>query len=394
MPAGAKCKKCGGSKFEKETDILDVWFDSGSSWAAVCESGKWPHLGVPVDLYLEGSDQHRGWFNSSLTIGIATKGASPYKGCLTHGFFVDEQGRKMSKSLGNYVDPQETLKKYGAEVVRMWVAASDYRDDIRVSKQILETLSEGYRKIRNTLRYCLSQLYDFDPARDSVPIEEMAAIDRWALSRVERYASLVLRAYSSYEFHRNYHATVDLCATDLSAFYFDVLKDRTYCSGKTWKARRAAQTALYRICRDLCRLLAPMASFTAEEAWQHLPGEKTSSVFLAGMPEPQPALVDDALEEEFRHLVSFRQTVNEALEAKRTAKALGKATEADVVLHVPAEPPILREVAEKYEVQLPDFFLCATVRVESGETLRAEVAKSQYLGCERCWRANGESSAG
>ena len=392
LPAGAKCKKCGGSKFEKETDILDVWFDSGSSWAAVCESGKWPHLGVPVDLYLEGSDQHRGWFNSSLTIGIATKGASPYKGCLTHGFFVDEQGRKMSKSLGNYVDPQETLKKYGAEVVRMWVAASDYRDDIRVSKQILETLSEGYRKIRNTLRYCLSQLYDFDPARDSVPIEEMAAIDRWALSRVERYASLVLRAYSSYEFHRNYHATVDLCATDLSAFYFDVLKDRTYCSGKTWKARRAAQTALYRICRDLCRLLAPMASFTAEEAWQHLPGEKASSVFLAGMPGPQPALVDDALEEEFRHLVSFRQTVNEALEAKRTAKALGKATEADVVLHVPPEPPILREVAEKYEAELADLFLCATVRVQPGETLRAEVMKSPHPGCERCWRALEEVS--
>jgi isoleucyl-tRNA synthetase len=298
----------------------------------------------------------------------------------------------MSKSLGNYVDPQETLKKYGAEIVRLWVAASDYRDDVRLSPQILDTLSEGYRKIRNTLRYCLSQLYDFDPARDSVPVEEMEAIDRWALSRVERYAALVMRAYASYEFHRNYHATVDLCATDLSAFYFDVLKDRTYCSGKTWKPRRAAQTALYRICRDLCRLLAPMASFTAEEAWQHLPGEKSASVFLAGMPDPQPALVDDALEEEFRHLISFRQVVNEALEAKRTAKALGKATEADVVLQIPAEPPILREVAEKYEAQLPDFFLCATVRVQPGETLRAEVAKSPHPGCERCWRALAEVS--
>src|SRR5437868_8000961 len=392
LPAGAKCKKCGGSKFEKETDILDVWFDSGSSWAAVCESGKWPHLGVPVDLYLEGSDQHRGWFNSSLTIGIATKGASPYKGCLTHGFFVDEQGRKMSKSLGNYVDPQETLKKYGAEVVRMWVAASDYRDDIRVSKQILETLSEGYRKIRNTLRYCLSQLYDFDPARDSVPVERMEPIDRWAVSRLERYRAGVSRAYDQYEFHRVYHATVDLAATDLSAFYFDVLKDRTYCSAANWPARRAAQTVLYRASGDLCRLLAPIASFTTEEAWQQLPGEKATSVFLAGLPDAEPQLADDALEEEFRHLASFRRVVNEALEAKRTAKEIGKATEADVTLRVPREPAVLREIAEKYETSLADLFLSATVRVEPGEALAAEVKRSPHPSCERCWRALAEVS--
>ena len=391
LPAGTRCGECGGDQFEKETDILDVWFDSGSSWAAVCASGRWPMLRFPADLYLEGSDQHRGWFNSSLTIGVATRGESPYRACLTHGFLVGEDGRKMSKSLGNYVDPQQMLQKHGAEIVRLWVAASDYREDVRLSQQILVTLGDGYRKIRNTLRYCLSQLYDFDPARDSV--DELQPIDRWALSRFERYRAGVAKAYDQYEFHRVYHATVDLCATDLSAFYFDVLKDRTYCSGAAWRVRRAAQTVLYRVCRDLCRLLAPMASFTAEEAWQHLPGAKASSVFLAGLPEAEPQLVDDGLEEEFRHLVSFRRTVNEALESRRVAKEIGKATEADVVLRLPKEPQVLREVAEKYEDQLADLFLCATVQIgPSPGALESSVKRSPHPSCARCWRALAEVS--
>jgi isoleucyl-tRNA synthetase len=242
------------------------------------------------------------------------------------------------------------------------------------------------------LRYCVSQLYDFDPARDSVPVDRLESIDRWAVSRLERYRAAVTRAYEQYEFHRVYHATVDLCATDLSAFYFDVLKDRTYCSAATWPARRAAQTVLYRACRDLCRLLAPIASFTSEEAWQHLPGEKTASVFLAGLPEPEPQLADDALEEEFRLLGAFRRVVNEALEAKRVAKEIGKATEADVLLRVPREPAVLREVAEKYEATLAELFLCATVRVEPGEALGAEVTRSRHASCERCWRALAEVS--
>jgi isoleucyl-tRNA synthetase len=392
LPRGTRCPKCNGTEFEKETDILDVWFDSGSSWAAVLASGRWPDLRFPADLYLEGSDQHRGWFNSSLTIAVANRGESPYRACLTHGFVVGEDGRKMSKSLGNYVDPQQTIKKYGAEIVRLWVAASDYRDEVRLSQQILETLSEGYRKIRNTLRYCLSQLYDFDPVRDSVALDRLDPIDQWALSRLERYRAGVARAYEEYEFHRVYHATVDLSATDLSAFYFDVLKDRTYCSAAGWPARRAAQTVLYRAARDLCRLLAPIASFTTEEAWQQLPGHKVASVFLAGFPDPEPQLADDALEEEFRHLTAFRRVVNEALEAKRVAKEIGKATEADVVLRVPREPPVLREVAQKFEAQLPDLFLCATVRIEPGDALSAEVKRSPHSSCERCWRALAEVS--
>ena len=392
LPRGTRCPKCNGSEFEKETDILDVWFDSGSSWASVLASGRWPTVSFPADLYLEGSDQHRGWFNSSLTIAVANRGESAYRACVTHGFVVGEDGRKMSKSLGNYVDPQHTIKKYGAEIVRLWVAASDYRDEVRLSNQILETLSEGYRKIRNTLRYCLSQLYDFDPARDSMPLDRLEPIDRWALSRLERYRASVARAYQEYEFHRVYHATVDLSATDLSAFYFDVIKDRTYCSAAAWPARRAAQTVLYRACRDLCCLLAPIASFTTEEVWQHLPGEKTTSVFLAGFPDADPQLVDDALEEEFRQLAAFRRVVNEALEAKRVAKEIGKATEADVLLRVPREPAVLRETAAKYEPQLADLFLTATVRIEAGDLLAAEVTRSRHPACERCWRALAEVS--
>ena len=392
LPAGARCGKCGGKKFDKENDILDVWFDSGSSFAAVLASGLWPTLRFPADLYLEGSDQHRGWFMSSLMIAIGTRGVAPYKSVLTHGFVVDGEGRKMSKSLGNAPDPQGLIKKYGAEIVRLWVAASDYRDDVRLSTHILDTLSEGYRKIRNTLRYCLSQLFDFDPQADSVAHDALQPIDRWALSRFERYRAGVIQAYENYEFHRNYHATVDFCATDLSAFYFDVLKDRTYCSGKRWPARRAAQTVLHRIARDLCRLLAPMMSFTAEEAWRHLPGPPAASVFLAGLPQPEPALVSDSLEEEFAHLISLRTTVNLALEQKRVAKEIGKATEAEVVLRVP--PGMAREVAERYEEELADLFLCASVVLEPGDRAGAVVRKSPHPSCERCWRALPDVSGG
>ncbi|HZX92896.1 MAG TPA: isoleucine--tRNA ligase [Myxococcales bacterium] len=385
LPAGTRCAKCGGTEFEKETDILDVWFDSGSSFAAVLGSGVWPDLKLPADLYLEGSDQHRGWFMSSLMIGIATRGEPPYKALLTHGFLVDGHGHKMSKSMGNAPDPQGLLKKYGAELMRLWVAGSDYRDDVGFSNSIVETLTESYRKIRNTLRYCLSQLFDFDPAQDSVPAEALLPVDRWALSRFERYRASVIASYDTYEFHKVYRATVDLCTMDLSAFYFDVLKDRTYCSGKRWPERRAAQTVLYRIVRDLCRLLAPVLSFTSEEAWRYVPRREAASVFLAGFPAAEPALVSDSLEEEFRVLGELRAVVNLALEQKRAAKEIGKATEADVTLTVPSG--MAREVAERYEKQLGDLFLCASVSLRAGDTAAAEVRKSPHRPCDRCWRA-------
>src|SRR3989454_2618725 len=378
-----RCAKCGGAEFEKETDILDVWFDSGSSFAAVLESGVWPTLRLPADLYLEGSDQHRGWFMSALMIGIGTRGQAPYRAVLTHGFLVDGEGRKMSKSLGNAPDPQGLLKKYGAELMRLWVAGSDYRDDIGFSNAIVETLSESYRKIRNTVRYCLSQLHEFDPRRDATT--ELLPIDRWALSRFERYRAAAIEAYDRYEFHKVYRATIELCAVDLSAFYFDVLKDRTYCSGKRWPERRAAQTVLYRIVHDLCRLLAPALSFTTEEAWRFVPRRGTPSVFLAGLPSPEPGLVSDSLEEEFRQLQSLREAVNLGLEQKRASKEIGKATEADVTLTVP--PGMAREVAERYEKQLADLFLVASVTLRPGESVAAEVRKSPHRPCERCWRA-------
>jgi isoleucyl-tRNA synthetase len=269
--------------------------------------------------------------------------------------------------------------------MRLWVAGSDYRDDVGFSNSIVETLSESYRKIRNTLRYCLSQLFDFDPAQDSVPAEALLPVDRWALSRFERYRASVIASYDTYEFHKVYRATVDLCTMDLSAFYFDVLKDRTYCSGKRWPERRAAQTVLYRIVRDLCRLLAPVLSFTSEEAWRYVPRREAASVFLAGFPAAEPALVSDSLEEEFRVLGELRAVVNLALEQKRAAKEIGKATEADVTLTVPSG--MAREVAERYEKQLADLFLCASVSLRAGDTAAAEVRKSQHRPCDRCWRA-------
>ncbi len=406
FPAGTACAKCGGTAFDKETDILDVWFDSGSSFAAVLQSGHWKNLRSPADLYLEGSDQHRGWFNSSLTIGIAGHGAPPYKGVLTHGFLVDGEGRKMSKSQGNVLAPDQLIKKYGAEVLRLWVAASDYRDDVRVSQNIFEMLSEGYRKIRNTLRYCLSQLSDFNPATDAQPEGRLPELDRWALSRFERYAEEVLSSYEKFEFHRVYHATVDLCAIDLSALYFDALKDRTYCSGANWPGRRAAQTVLHRIADQLCRLLAPMASFTAEEAWQQLPAispdgkPREASVFLAGFPLRQPHLVNESLEKEFEVLKKLRDVVNGALEQRRAAKELGKATEADVVLTLSHELAAGTEgaVAKKYlalaGTSLADLFLCATVTLAEGGAgptgVAAVVTRSPHPPCERCFRALAE----
>jgi isoleucyl-tRNA synthetase len=389
LPKDLRCARCGGSEFEKENDILDVWFDSGSSWAAVLDSGAWPTLDYPADLYLEGSDQHRGWFMSSLMISLGARGKAPYKAVLTHGFLVDGQGRKMSKSLGNAPDPEGLLKKYGAELMRLWVAASDYRDDIRFSNAILDTLSESYRKIRNTLRYCLSQTFDFDPALDSVT--ELLPIDRWALSRFEKYRATMVAAYGAYEFHRAYHATIEFCATDLSAFYFDVLKDRTYCSGQRWPERRSAQMVLFKLAVELPRLLAPILSFTSEEAWKHLKQKPADSVFLAGFPLAQPAAVDEKLEEEFAHLASLRQTVNLALEQKRVAKEIGKASEADIVLRVPEGAA--REVARRYQSSLADLFLCASVTLEAGAGAAAEVRKSPHTPCVRCWRSLPEVEA-
>ncbi len=254
------------TRFTKETDILDVWFDSGVSHAAVLE--RRDNLASPADLYLEGRDQHRGWFHSSLLAAVGTRGIAPYKAVLTHGFVVDGNGKKMSKSMGNVIAPEEVIKKFGAEILRLWVAAQDYRDDIRLSQEILQRLSDAYRRIRNTARYILGNLHDFDPAADGVPDGDLLELDRWALSRLEELVNRVERSYEEYEFHVLYHAVHNFCSVDMSAFYLDVLKDRLYTAPSKSLARRSAQTAMYRILDALTRLIAPVLSFTAEEIWR------------------------------------------------------------------------------------------------------------------------------
>ncbi|MBI5440909.1 MAG: isoleucine--tRNA ligase, partial [Deltaproteobacteria bacterium] len=270
LPPGAACPGCGGTELRKEEDILDVWFDSGVSYAAVLEAR--PDLESPADLYLEGSDQHRGWFHSSLLASVGTRNAAPYRAVLTHGFVVDGQGKKMSKSLGNVISPEQVIKKYGAEILRLWVAAEDYRDDIRISDEILTRLVEAYRRIRNTCRFLLANLYDFDPSRDAVALSDLPELDRYALDRVNRLVERCRRAYEEYEFHLIFHRLHNFCSVELSAFYLDILKDRLYTYPAASADRRSAQTVLYRILERMARLMAPVLAFTAEDVWRHAPG--------------------------------------------------------------------------------------------------------------------------
>ncbi len=320
VPPGTTCAKCGAREFTKESDILDVWFDSGVSQAAVLRVR--PDQQWPADLYLEGSDQHRGWFHSSLLAAVGVQGGAPYKAVLTHGFVVDGEGRKMSKSQGNVIAPQEVIGKYGAEVLRLWVAAEDYRDDIRLSEEILTRLAEGYRRIRNTCRYLLGNLYDFEPGRDTVPVAHLLPIDRFILHRLQRFIERVRRAYEDYEFHVLYHGLHNFCAVDLSAFYLDVLKDRVYTAAPTSRLRRSAQTAMHEILVALVKLMAPVLSFTADEVWRYLPlRDKPASVHLTEFPTLRPELLDEALAGEWDRLLATRDVVLRGLEAAPKRKA-------------------------------------------------------------------------
>ncbi|HEY3450731.1 MAG TPA: isoleucine--tRNA ligase [Myxococcales bacterium] len=390
LPAGTKCKKCGGEKFRKEEDILDVWFDSGVSWAAV--AGVRKHLRLPVDLYLEGSDQHRGWFHSSLLTSVGTRDTAPYKTVLTHGFVVDGEGKKMSKNLGNYVPFDKVIKDQGAEIARLWVASSDYREDIRASKEILDKLAEGYRKIRNTLRYALGNVADFNPETDAVKVEEMLPIDRWALARLNQFVTKVRKAYDDYEFHVVYHAALEFCAVDLSAVYFDILKDRLYTTGKKSQARRSAQTVVHEVLVALLQLLAPITSFTCEEAWGYLPHKKVDSVFLSGLPEPKARPDDERILAEFAKLLSVRSEVQKVLEAARRDKLIGSSLEAKVVLSAEGE---LAAFLAAQQAELPALFIASKVELAAkapegavkAETLGLSVKVERAPGtkCPRCW---------
>ena len=395
LPPGYACAGCGKKEFRRETDILDVWFDSACSFAAV--AAKRPNLGEPADLYLEGSDQHRGWFHSSLLVSVGTKDRAPYRAVLTHGFVVDGEGKKMSKSVGNVVAPEQIIKQYGAEVLRLWVASSDYRDDVRLSDQILKGLSEGYRKIRNTLRYALSNLYDFVPAQHSVKDEALLPLDRWAQGRLSELVARVTRSYEAYEFHGVFHSVVEFCAMDLSAMYFDILKDRLYTSKAAGPARRAAQTVLFRIAKELLTLLAPVLSFTAEEAWQFLPGDRPSSVFLSDFPKPGAA-PDPALMGTFEGLFQIRSEVQKHLEGARRDKVIGASLEAKVLLS--ASGPV-RSFLEEHQAQLPGLFIVSQVDLAPSpsakaqpltvnafpapSTLQVQIERADGQKCPRCW---------
>jgi isoleucyl-tRNA synthetase len=375
---GHACAKCGKGAFRREQDILDVWWDSGVSWAAVAEK---EGLGVPVDLYLEGSDQHRGWFHSALLTSAAIRDEAPYRGVLTHGFVLDAQGKAMSKSLGNTVAPEEIIKKYGADILRLWVAAADYRDDVRIGDEILAGLAEGYRKIRNTVRWALGALDGFDPARDAVAEAELLPLDRWVLARLVAWEEKVKAAYEEYEFHVAYHATMQFCAVELSALYYDVVKDRLYTWKKEGKPRRSAQTVLWMVAQDLVRLLAPILSFTASEAWGFLPGRPAESVFLAGLPTRARPRDADALEARFGRIFEVRAVVQGKLEEARRAKLIGSGLEAVVTVRAQGEQLRLLEDAR---AELPALFIVSKVALAEGP-LSAEVARAPGTKCERCW---------
>jgi len=394
LPPGARCRRCGGTAFRKGTDTLDVWFDSGCSHAAVLETR--PELRWPAELYLEGSDQHRGWFHSSLLEAIATRGAPPYKSVLTCGFVVDGEGRKMSKSVGNTVAPEDLIPKYGAEVLRLWVAAEDYTEDIRVSTEILDRLADAYRRIRNTFRFLLGNLSDFDPARDRQSSARLDETDRWILDRLGRLVGRVTRAYETYEFHTVFHAVHNFCAVDLSAQYLDIIKDRLYTSAADDPRRRAAQTACYDIFSALARLMAPILTFTAEEAWRHAPGVKAESVHLERFPEVSREWLDDTLAREWGRLLEVRREVTKALETARAQGLIGSGLEAR--LRVAAAPEDLPELLRAKRALLPTLFIVSQVELGGARTSAAVQYESQEIPglvigvdkargrkCQRCW---------
>jgi isoleucyl-tRNA synthetase len=386
LPEGYRCPSCGGNEFEKETDILDVWFDSGSTHRAVLENTeRWSALKWPADVYLEGSDQHRGWFNSSLMISVATKNRAPYETVITNGFTVDEEGRKMSKSLGNVIDPLKVMQTFGADILRLWVASTDYFEDVRCGESIIETAGEAYRRIRNTFRFLVNNLHDFDPSKDSIPEEKMMELDRWALAQLDQTVSKSLEGYECYEFHRVYHAVHNFCAVELSAFYLDVLKDRIYCSGKTSWERRSAQTALFRIAETMARLLAPILSHTMEEVWGYLRlRDKFPSVQLTDFPETNPEKYSDILLR-WEPLMALRERVSVAVESARREKRIGNPLESMVVIK--ANSSALGWLKPFMEI-LPVVFKVSDVRVEDSNSQEEiiYVAPAEGVKCARCWQ--------
>ena len=400
VPDDFACPSCEHRTFERERDILDVWFDSGASHEVVLgsESG----LAWPANLYLEGSDQHRGWFHSSLLVGLGTRNAAPYRQVLTHGFVVDEDGRKMSKSLGNVIEPGTIIKRNGAEILRLWVAMVDYREEMRLGNEILARVVEAYRKIRNTLRILVANLYDFDPVAHRMPVRELEEVDRYALARYGETAVKILDAYERYEFQPISHAVNHFLTVDLSAFYVDISKDRLYTFAANSPVRRSAQTAIYTMIDGLTRLLAPVLPVTAEDLWGHLPGSRESSVHLAAFPAGCEALIDRDLLARWQRLLALRDTVNAELERLRQEKTVGTSLEATVMLRASGTTAAL---VDQYAAILPTLFITSAAVVtssvappvdadgaadaqftEEGGAATIEARRADGVKCERCWR--------
>nr|MDQ2712992.1 class I tRNA ligase family protein [Acidobacteriota bacterium] len=390
MGPGYVCGKCGGNAFRKETDILDVWFDSGSSHLAVLTPEN--KLRWPSDVYLEGGDQYRGWFQSSLLVGVALKNRAPYRECITHGWTLDANGRAMSKSIGNIIEPEEIVSKKGADILRLWVASVDFTEDVRMSEVILDRLSEAYRKLRNTFRWMLGNLGAFDPANESLPGKDLTGVEAWILVRAEELVRNCLQFYGQYAFHKVYRAAYDFSTTDLSAVYFDVCKDRLYTAAPNSAARRSAQTALHRLSLALVRLLAPILSFTCEEVWKNMKAGNASceSVHISYFPGAaelteglSAAQRDEAAD--WDRLIPVRDQVLKALDAAREEKTIGSALEAAVSL---SAGPELSKLLQKHASELPAWFIVSQVDLEEGqeETLRVQVDRARGDKCERCWK--------
>jgi len=409
LPEGTVCQ-CGGKEFSREDDILDVWFDSGVSHVAVIEKN--PELNWPADLYLEGSDQHRGWFHSSLLESIGTRGKEPYKSVLTHGYVVDGKGKKMSKSAGNVIAPQKIIDQYGAEILRLWVASENYREDIRVSNEILKRLTESYRKIRNTLRYLLGNLHDFDCREDQVPVNEMLELDRYILHRFNILREKILTAYENYEFHVFYHSFSNFCIIELSAFYLDIIKDRLYTYPAKSRERRSGQTALHILLMGMVRLIAPILSFTAEEVWNHLPKNSVDeeSVHMSQFLDPENVSFDENLVKKWEFLVELKGEVSKALETSRRDKIIGHSLDSIVKLELPDN---FKGIVKNFEDELKYIFIVSKVVLVDSLGSEGKIFESDLLQgvkvfsemhpgkkCERCWhyfepdvkegKANGE----
>lgn len=380
VPPGTKCG-CGSSKLNKEMDILDVWLDSGTSSVAVLEPRGLPY---PADVYLEGGDQFRGWFNSSLVVGLEAKGAAPYREVITYGWAVDGQGEKMSKSKGNNVEPEEVIKVMGAEVLRLWCAALNYHEDMRVSDEILKRIADAYRKLRNTARFCLGNLAGFDPKRDRVSLDQMLEIDRWALAELNEVTKRALEAYRRYEFTDVYHALYNFATVELSALYFDILKDRLYTYAPRSLQRRSAQTAIYEIVHRLSRFLAPLLAFTADEIWENIPGatDEAQSVHLAEFPAYEEAWRNDELLARYERLFEVRGAVMKALEDARNAKLIGAGLEAKITITANAET---KAFLESFGEDLRFVFIVSKVVLREGEELGVKVEVAEGEKCERCW---------